>query len=288
MKTHLLHITKGTVFLGIILIVGASCSPSSEVARATSPNGKAVAVILERETPGLPRISEPPKSAGRWAKLSISRGSFSTDFEVLNIYDHASFATDLAWSPDSEHLAYRRVNQFRVFGPDNKPIAYNVVTGNSLIASFRWIDTNSLLVVTKTINDPLDLYGKPDTFHGYLARSRAIRIIRINLAGLITERYTLQFPKPEHVDVVDMYGPTFIFRSAGFLMDEISPSATKVAFGDGTNLCVFDDRTGKVIVQKPLANQIEGVWWLNDDIVLLGLDLLSSNQMKFVTFSTSS
>ncbi len=283
---------KRAFLLTGIAISCASCSSSRDVAKIDAPDGKAVAVITEKVAHGMPRVPEPPKVTGRWAKLTISRGAFSsvsTGFEALNIYDHAGFATDAAWSPDSSKLAYRRVNEFRVFGRDGNDRGYDVVSGNALISSFKWVDNNSLIVVTKTIDYALDTFGSPNFYHGYLARARGIRILRLNLAtGVLEQRYARQFPQPANVKSLGKSGPTFIFRSAEFLMDEVSPDACRIAFGDGSNLYVYDDLAGKIIAQKPVRGQIEGVWWVDRDTVLLGLDLLSSQQRTFATFIISS
>ena len=120
------------------------------------------------------------------------------------------------------------------------------------------------LVVVKEIDEPLDMFGYPQHYHGYSAKAKSIRIVKVNLDGGVSERFTQSVTKP-----------TFMFHSIGFENQEISPYSDRVAFGDGAVVCVYDDVVGKVIAKAPITGPLEGVWWETNDKLVLGLGLLS-------------
>jgi hypothetical protein len=282
-----------------------------KLAQIASPDGRSVAVLFHREklAPGGP--PEPPKTLERWARLTILHDrkiGYDSGYENLNIYQMSpDLALDVAWSPDSKHLAYRHITSLRVVGRDGTATTYAVAPEGSAISSFRWIDNERLLVVAKKTNDPLDLFGKPYSYQGYGDRARDVRIFQLHLTKGKTERYR---------QTVDR--PTFLFHAVDFCIEEISPKANRVAFSDGSSLCIYDDLAEKLVArialpQKPaplpppqvdypagasearppqrstlrLAGdpQLEGVWWQNNDTVVIGLGLLSSPDYRKAFFT---
>ena len=119
------------------------------------------------------------------------------------------------------------------------------------------------------IDEPLDMFGYPQHYHGYLAKAMNVRIIRLNLQSGIAERF-----------IQDVKHPTFMFHSIGFMNQEISPYSDRVAFSDGSAICIYDDDNGKMMVTAPITGSIEGTWWETDNRVIVGTGLLSG-EMKF-------
>jgi hypothetical protein len=74
-----------------------------------------------------------------------------------------------------------------------------------------------------------------------------------------------------------------MFRSIGFLNQEMSPTTNRVAFSDGNAICVYDDAAGKVIASAPVTGSIEGTWWDTNDRLIIGIGLLSGEK-HFSTF----
>jgi len=69
-----------------------------------------------------------------------------------------------------------------------------------------------------------------------------------------------------------------------FHMSEISPYSQRIAFSDGKNICVYDC-TQKVLVAKtPHHGKLEGIWWVDDKNLILGIGLLSGTK-SFSFFS---
>lgn len=124
----------------------------------------------------------------------------------------------------------------------------------------------------KEIDEPLDTFGYPQHYHGYLAKARSIRIVRVNVNGDVSERFT---------QVVNE--PTFMFQSVGFRNQEVSPYSDRVAFSDGAAVCVYDDTAGKVMTRAAIAGSVEGTWWETKDRIILGRGLLSSTERRFTS-----
>jgi len=193
-------------------------------------------------------------------------------FENVGVYQAFPFAVDLAWAPDSEHLAYRSITTLHVVSKLGAVQSFVVIQGNALISSFKWLDNRELLVVTKQITDPLDMFGYPQHYHGYLAKATQVRIVRVHLDSGLTERFTQAVQQP-----------TFMFHSIGFQNQEISPTSSRVAYSDGHALCVYDDAVGKVIATVPMPGAIEGTWWETNDRLIVGLCMLSGGERHFVS-----
>ena len=74
-----------------------------------------------------------------------------------------------------------------------------------------------------------------------------------------------------------------MFRSIGFLNQEVCPTGNRVAFSSGRAICVYDDAVGKVIATAPVDGSIEGTWWDTHDKLVVGIGLLSGEK-RFSTF----
>ncbi|MGX9727162.1 MAG: hypothetical protein ACTFAK_07540 [Candidatus Electronema sp. VV] len=279
----------------------------NEVAKITSPDRQSVALVTLKEKHGvwLPG-PEPPKTLARWVQLKVTHNAktiYDSSDESLNVSQTGTTASDVMWSPDSTHVAYRYITTLRIIGLDGKLTTYRREPEDSVISSFRWIDNENLLVVSKKERYPLDMYGSPYYYNGYTDKAKDIRIARLNIANGFTEYH--------HQAVSD---PTFLFHSVGFYLDEISPKADRVAFSDGSNLCVYDVTTRKLTVQvkipqKPSPKpdpaapgmedqtiraareematwpaQLEGVWWPTNDKIVLGVGLLGGPTMSFYLY----
>lgn len=281
----------------------------NELQQVRSPDGHSVAILFHKERHGIALPPEPAKTLERWARLKLTKNGktiYDSGYENLNIYQMSpSFALDVMWSPDSSRLAYRHITSFRTIGPDGKATFHNIVPEHSAISSFRWIDNESLLVVSKKTEYPLDMSGKPYLYNGYTDQAKDIRITRLHLTKGKTERYQQA-----------VSDPTFLFHSSGFCLDEISPKADRVAFSDGASLCVYDDTAGKVILQfkipqKPTTpvlspdaddsikkvememaarpDELDGIWWPTNDKLVVGLELLMRQEKRaFYTFDIPS
>ncbi|MCL5096760.1 MAG: hypothetical protein M1608_04375, partial [Candidatus Omnitrophica bacterium] len=192
---------------------------------------------------------------------------YDTGDQNVGVYQSLPFALDVAWAPDSAHVAYRLITTLRIVGRDGAVHQAAIVCTNSLISSFKWISNKELLVVMKEIDEPLDMFGYPQHYHGYLAKTKGIKIVRVNLDGGVSQRF--EQPVKE---------TTFMFHSIGFENQEISPYADRVAFSNGSGLCVYDDGAAKVLATVPMTGEIEGTWWESKDTVIIGIGLLSGGR----------
>ena len=312
---------RSAAILPLLLVVGftsvhagslAELLPGTtqqQAAKITSPDGRNVAILTLKEKHGLGLPPEPPKTSARWVRLKVVRGIktiYDSSDEDLNIYQSGPFASDLMWSTDSAHLAYRYITTLRIIDLDGKAANCSGAPENSVIASFRWIDNENLLVVSKKGTYPLNLHGKPYHYNGYTDEARDVWIGGLNVAHGFSKYYQQA-----------VSDPTFLFHSVGFCLDEISPEANRVAFSDGTNLCVYDVMAGKLTVQikipqkpaprldpnapgmeDPLTRkvteemasrpaQLEGVWWPTNDKLVLGVGLLGGPTESFYAYDLS-
>jgi hypothetical protein len=328
------------IILGILVLVVALVmavnrvlfQSQNELKQVRSPDGHSVAILSHKERHGFLLSLEPPKTFGRWARLKLIRNGktiYDSRYENLNIYQmQPDHALDVMWSPDSTRLAYRHITSLRIIGPDGKVTKHSILPEDSVISSFRWIDNESLLVVSKEGQYPLEMYGKPYQYRGYIDKVRNIRITRLHVIKGPTERYVQDFgpdasglastngPAGHYPQAPE--GPTFLFHSIDFCPEEISPNADQVAFSDGVNLCVYDDVAGKVIArfkipQKPTKpvfsrdaemvesikrveeqmaarpDELDGIWWQTNDKLVVGLELLGRQEKRaFFTFDVPS
>jgi hypothetical protein len=250
--------------------------------RFISPDQQACLLITTREKHEVPLPGpEPPKTLAKSAQFVIEvkgKKVYDSGFQNIGVYQPLSFAFDVAWAPDSEHVAYRSISQLQIADRHGKVLSIQLPGTNALISSFKWISTKELLIVVKEIDEPLNLYGYPQHYHGYLAHAEEIKIVRVHLDTGVTQQFSQNLRTK----------PTFIFHSVGFVHSigfenqEISPYSNRVAFSDGLAICVYDDDSGQVIAKVPVNSSVEGVWWETKDKLILGLGLLSSPSRQFV------
>lgn len=241
------------------------------MARVKSPDGHAVATVTVKTQRGmwLPG-PEPPRVKGQWVRLAVTvdgKLKYDSGFEDVGVYQPCNFAYDLGWSPDSGHVAFRAISTLRVVGRDGELQSFDVARDNSLVSSFKWTGNRQLLVVAKKVAEPLDMFGYPKHYHGYLTKSQNVKVFTADLESGVAERFS-----------VDVKEPTFMFRSIGFLNQEIAPASPRVAFSDGNAICVYDDVLGKVVATAPVSGAIEGTWWDSNDRLIVGIALLSGEK----------
>ena len=259
----------------LTLCGGCICPPKYGTEHYPSPDGRAVALITRKVQHGvcLPG-PEPPKVEAKWVRLSVTfdgKQAYSSGFEDVGIYQ-SSDAHDVRWAPDSRHVAFRAITALRVVAADGSAQSFDVVTGNALISSFQWISNSEMIVVAKAVYDRLDMYGYPRHYHGFLTKASKVQVFRVGLDTGVTERFA-----------TGVSWPVFMFRSAWFENQEISPFAKRVAFSDGKALCVYDDDARKVVATAPVDGSIEGTWWETNDRLIVGIALLSGEK-RFSVF----
>ncbi len=275
-----------------------------ETQKLKSPDQRSVAVFWHKEKHGLALPPEPAKTLELWARLKISRDGkpiYDSSYENLNIYQR-SFGLDAMWSPDSKHLAYRHIDTLRTIDPDGKILLHNFLPEDSIISSFRWLDNESLVIVSKKLESPSSSYATPyRCYPSYCENSVDIQITQLSLTKGKTALYNLPIK-----------ATPFLFHALDFQLEEISPSANRVAFSDGSHLCIYDVAVGEIIAkveipQKPavtpgnpqdyspeilesiksisvLPQQLEGLWWKSDDELIVGVGLLGSYSKSFYTY----
>lgn len=262
---------KQIIPLAVAAALLTGCGSASELARVQSPDGDACIVVRTREKHGMPLPGpEPPRTQAKWARFSVEvkgKTVHDTGDQNVGVYQSLSFAFDVAWAPDSAHVAYRMITTLRIVGRDGAVHEAGIVCTNSLISSFKWISNEELLVVVKEIDERLDMYGYPQHYHGYLAKAKGIRIVRVKSDGGVSERFAQPVKEP-----------TFMFHSIGFENQEISPYADQVAFSDGSGLCVYDDRAARVLATVPITGDIQGTWWESKGAIVVGVGLLSGDK----------
>jgi len=259
------------ILLSTILAVLSGCTSVRQWGQVDSPDRQAFIKVSSKERRGLYLIGpEPPETKAQWARFVVDvlgRKVHDTGFRDIGRYQSIPFAFDVAWSPDSAHVAYRSITTLSIVSRDGQVRQAAIVCTNSLISSFKWVSTKEILAVVKEINYPLDLHGYPQQYDGYIAKARGLKIVSVSLDGTVSERFTQRVNKP-----------TFMFHSIGFENQEISPYSNRVAFSDGSGLCVYDDGAAKVLATVPVTGEIEGSWWESKDTIIIGIGLLSGRR----------
>lgn len=279
---------------------------SGELKQLKSPDGHFTAILTHKERHGLGLPPEPPKTTARWVRLQLVKERkvvYDSGYEPLNIYQMSpELALDLIWSPDSSRIAYRYITKLRVIDAEGKVTNHDPPEADSSITCFRWIDNRNLAVVAKK-GGISNSGGGATYFEGYIEEASDIWIGKLD-------------PEKgyEKLHQQAVKGPTFLFHAIDFEVEEISPKGDKVAFSDGSNFCVFDliskrmaakfavpqeiDRGPdpatlagdnediRKFVKETAAKpgEIEGLWWLDNDRVLMGVDLLGNYIYSFHSY----
>jgi hypothetical protein len=233
-----------------------------EIDKVISPDGRAFAILTLREKVGPQYPGPEPRTVQhRWIRLVVINDGtkcYDSDFEDVEINQSISDGFDLAWSPDSAHVMYRSINKLRAIAKNGNTRSFAVVNGNCQVSSFKWINNNELLVLSKEPKDPL-LY--PKIYYTRWKQS-GIGVSRLYLDMGITMRFSQ-----------DVHEPNFICRSIGWQNQEFSPNSNRLAFSDGSHLCIYDDALGRIIATVPLEGDLWGVWWFDDNTVVVIWDL---------------
>lgn len=217
-----------------------------ELTQLKSPDGRSTAILTDKERHGWMMPAEGAKTLERSSRLKVIRDNktvYDSGDEPLNIYDNPFFALDLAWSPGSTHIAYRYINTLRIIGPGGKAANYSIVPADSVIASFLWRDNESLIIVSKKLQESMGSYGKPERYGGP-EPAEEIHISRLHM----TTGQTVRYRQPAH-------DPASLFHSVKLGSNQVSPKADRVVFADGVNLCVYDDTAGKVIARSKIPQE---------------------------------
>ncbi|MEI7911604.1 MAG: hypothetical protein WCK77_18375 [Verrucomicrobiota bacterium] len=315
MIKKLLLVVPALMVLAFFLIFGGhaeslfSLMPgihSQVLKKFESPDGRLTAILTSkwRLGLGLP-VAEPPKTTARWARLQIVRDHtmvYDSGDEPLNVYQMSpELALDLVWSPDSSRLAYRYITRLRIIDAAGKVTNHEPPEAESSITCFKWIDNRSLTVVAK--QGGISSFGGGAThFRGYTEQATAIWIGRLDPAAGYEKLHQQALKKP-----------TFLFHAVDFEVEEISPKGDKVAFSDGTDFCVFDLTTKRIVAKfvvpqkkdrtpDPAAlagdkdsrkfvmetaaqpGELEGLWWQDNDRVLMGVGLMGNYIHSFHSY----
>jgi hypothetical protein len=275
--------TNKSLYILFLIVIGfcVGCDDARDLISVKSPDGRAIARVVVKEQTE-PRIIGPKPSAIKAKKVRLiisfdGKKTYDSGLKDVSIEQSLPFAVDLAWSPDSNSIAYRLVTTFQITNKEGKSRSIDVIHDNSLISSFKWTSNKELLIVTKKIDEePLDTYGLP-LYDGYIVNAENIRIVKLNVDSGLTERFSQ-----------DIKTRPFIFHSIRFLNQEISPYSNRVVFSHGNMICVYDDSAGKIIKAVPIEGSVEGTWWDTNDKIIVGIGLLSNPERHFMIFDVLS
>ncbi|HRZ34728.1 MAG TPA: hypothetical protein P5534_00010 [Candidatus Paceibacterota bacterium] len=130
----------------VVAAILTGCSSASELARVRSPDGEACIIVATKEKRGMSLPGpEPPKTLAKRARFSVEvKGKIvhDTGDQDVGVYRSLPFALDVAWAPDSAHVAYRLLTTLRIVGRDGAVQQAGIVCTNSLISSFKWISSS--------------------------------------------------------------------------------------------------------------------------------------------------
>lgn len=254
---------KTNLFCAISLVFLCSCSaPKTSVwdaAKIASPDNSLWVVLKIKTKYGVKVIGpEPPPMENRSVKLEMRSGEkciFETDYQDIGTKNDLMPGLDLQWSPDSTQIAYKVYSDFYIINKNGNCKKYNLSKNKFLIATYKWINNNELLIISK---EPVNIKL------GYLPIEKVV--------SMSISKFKIQEDKLEEIyyqKFSDM--PDFLFRGIRWITDEISPDATKVAFNDDINIYIYDTIT-KNIVKKKLNGSIYGIWWYNPNLVIIFID----------------
>lgn len=266
------------VIVMMLVSVLAGCSRSSKIDGIYSPDGKSCVSASTREKRGMPLPPEGAKILGRWLRITVNfdgRKVHDTGEQEVEIYQAFDSAFDAAWAPDSSRVAYRMVNALKIVCRDGSMYQPNINYPVSQISSFKWTSSKELLVVVKGIDVPSGS-DSLKMYQGYTEKANEVKIVRVEADGSVTERFSQ-----------NVGSPVYIFHSSSFQIQEISPFSDRVAFSDGSALCVYDDSDNRIVAKAAISGRIDGVWWETKERVIIGIRLLSASDRRIVSFDLS-
>ena len=243
---------------------------AKQVLSETSPDGRFTAIAEMYALHSFPWPGpEPPRTTAQYHRLRVmaeGRTVFVLPWQNLGGSYGIGFFIDLQWSPKSERFAYRLVNELLVVEPQKKHVQrFSVEQPNSYISSFRWVDGDKLVVLTKKVAFHIDPYPT------YIEETTGVDLW---LLDLVHDRW-------QHVVSYPTRPVTYLFRSAIFRMDELSPFSSDVAFSDGTDMVIYDYGKRKSLLRVPVDASVEGVWWMDADRCLIAVNSLSGTPQFF-------
>jgi hypothetical protein len=266
-----LHISLPAALLACAVWL-CGCSHTWHAPTIVSPDGTSEASVgyRERRGPWIPGRIELPKVQSRKDAFEVRRDGrivFRTQPVELARGDRTcDDALDVVWSPDSTQLAYRRNNDLHIIDLTSKTMrALPLADDLFLITSFRWLDQSNLLVMLK---ESLGGLG--------FSKAHSVRIVGVNIK---TSGYEVLLDHP-----VDK--PVLLFRSPLSRIEEISPYSERVAFSDGHHLKIFDANSMGFVADVALPGSIDGIWWHDEDRLLVGSGLLTRDY-RFFTITVS-
>jgi hypothetical protein len=252
------------------------CSHTWHAPAVVSPDGMSEAMVGYRDRMGLwiPGSVEWPRILSRKDALRVRRAGRAI-FRAQPIElgsEQTWFALDAIWSPDSTLLAYRRVYDLFIVDVANRTMNKLPLSDDSfIVTSFRWLDSSNLLVVLK---DAVRGYGR--SYPTYIDNATSLRIVAVNIK---TSDYDILLEHP-------LNRPVFLFHSPLFRIEEISPYSERVAFSDGHHLKIFDTISMRFVADVALRGSIDGIWWRDEDRLLVGSGLLTRDY-RFFTITVS-
>ncbi|HON07554.1 MAG TPA: hypothetical protein PLW02_05570 [Verrucomicrobiota bacterium] len=113
---------KYIIILAMPATILIGCSSKNEWARVHSPDGQAAIIVSSKDKhmiqmPG----PEPPRTLSRKARFLVEvkgRKVHDTGYKDVGVYQSIPNAFDVAWSPDSDHVAYRLITTLRIVSRD--------------------------------------------------------------------------------------------------------------------------------------------------------------------------
>ena len=256
--------------LGIWGYLCATTSSPQQVLHKASPDGRftAVAEMIQRHTFPIPG-PEPPRTTAQYHTLRVLADGkiiFALPRQDLGGSYGIGHYVDLEWSPDSNRFAYRLLNELLVVEPlETRVLRFTAEQPNACISSFRWINGNKLVVLTKTVGSHIGPYPT------YIEKATGVDLWVLDIGH----------GRWQHVVNYPTQPVTYLFRSAEFRMDELSSFGSNAAFFDGTDLVIYDYAERRLVLRVPVNGSVEGVWWVDNDRCLVAVNSLSGTPQFF-------
>lgn len=268
--------------------------------RSTSPDGAHTLIARVVERTAFPLPPEPPQVRVRHYTLKLYRGHrlLATSDPVQVGYDPGTdHYVDALWSDDSQILACRVANELFIIEPGIPTFrSYAPVTAPNFISSFRWIAPNTLVLLTKTVND-----RSPFKYRFYCDDAAAADL-------WILDTTTGGVEHVEHFALTETDEVMFLFRSPAFQMDELSSFGPHVLVWDGKKAHAYDylsrhklreftvepikvieyDLKWREPREFTVDRGVDGVWWVDHDSCVVTIGVLGGpEEARFLRLTIS-
>ena len=134
--------------LAILSAALAGCTSTTQWGRVVSPDREACVIVSSMRQRGIQLPGpEPAKTLAQWARFIVEvkgRRVYDTGFKNVGVGQSLPFAFDVAWAPDSAHVAYRSITTLSIVSRDGQVHEGAIVCTNSLISSFKWTSGKEL------------------------------------------------------------------------------------------------------------------------------------------------